>query len=614
MSSKTQQKNAPAMHPRAMTGRGPMPMFAEKPKNAKKTLKRLISYLGRNIKLVITLIVLVAITSIVTLLDPYFQANAIDAIANEGGIGVDFATLYKFLICMGVAFILRSAITFFTNYIAAVVSQVTVKSLRKDLFSCISKLPIKYIDNHRHGDIMSRMTNDVENISHAVSQSISSIFSAVISILGCIVFMMYYSPLLTGIIVLILPISMFISLKLGKLMRKYYSEQQRVLGELNSKIEETVSGYQTIVSYTKEDDCIESFNETSKRLRKIGIRAQIFGGVMGPTMNLISNISFLTVAAVGGSLALKGIMTIGAIQAFIQYSKQFTRPINELANQYTQLQTAIAAAERVFEMMDTPPEIDDGTIVLDADKVEGNISFENVVFSYKEGEPVLKGFNLNIKKGSKVAVVGATGEGKTTLVNLLTRFYEIDEGRITLDGVDIKDISKDSLRGIMAIVLQDTLLFSNSIKENIRFGRTDATDEEIIDAAKISNAHKFIKVLPEKYDTELNENATTISQGQRQLLSIARAVLADPKILILDEATSSVDTRTEMHIQQAMIQLMKNRTSIIIAHRLSTIRDADVIVVLSGGVVAEAGNHEELLAKKGCYYSLYQNQFSGIAT
>ena len=470
--------------------------------------------------------------------------------------------------------------------------------MRRDLFGDLVKLPIKYFDTHKHGDIMSRMTNDVENISNTISQSIGSLISGVLTVIGSIVIML----------------TILVSGKMTKFMRKYFLQQQIILGKLNGHVEEMVTGYRTVVSYSKEHSAIEDFNMMSDELRKTGIRAQICGGVMGPLMNCISNFGFVMIAAFGGWFSFKGWITVGTIQAFILYSKQFSRPINEIANQYANIQTAIAGAERIFEVMETPPEPDNGKSEMTADDVKGDICFKDIYFGYEPEKPVLKGLDLDIKQGQKIAIVGATGSGKTTIVNLLTRFYETDSGSITVDGVDITDIPKDELRKSVAIVLQDTVLFKGSIDENIRYGKEDAPDEAVRRAAHHANADEFIRRLPEGYKTQLTEGGSNLSQGQRQLLSIARAVLADPKILILDEATSSVDTRTEMHIQSAMVALMKNRTSLIIAHRLSTIRDADVIVVIDGGKIAESGRHEDLIAMKGCYYDLYRTQFAGNKT
>lgn len=600
-----------------------MGMPQEKAKNAKGTLKRLLKYIGKNKYLLFSLIgVMIAIT-LLSLLAPILQASAIDTFTlDENRLNVDFESLTRILLFLAGTYVLQSGLTYLQGIFAAKLSQTTVRVMRDDLFSKISYLPLKYIDTHQHGDIMSRMTNDVENISNTVSQSIASLFSGVIMLVGCLCIMLYYSPILTLVSFVSVALTLFVTKYLSKYMRKYFPMQQGLLGSLNGHIEEMVTGYKTVVAFGREEKAKEEFNEISENLKKTAIKAQIFGGVMGPCMNVIGNIGFLLIAAFGGLLvwsgfnpiALGGLLTVGTIQAFISYSKQFTRPINELAQQYAAIQTALAGAERVFEIMDSPSEIDEGKADFDIENVKGDINFKGVDFSYVEGEPVLKSFDFWVKSGQKIAIVGATGSGKTTIVNLLTRFYEIDRGVITLDGQDIRDIPKEKLRRSIGIVLQDTVIFSDTIAQNIRYGKLDATDDEIKAAAKTARVSDFAEVLQDGYDTMLTESGSNLSQGQRQLISISRAVLSDPKILILDEATSSIDTRTEMHIQEAMIALMKGRTSLIIAHRLSTIRDADKIVVISDGQVVEAGNHDELLAQKGCYYQLYQNQFAGIAT
>jgi ATP-binding cassette subfamily B protein len=555
---------------------------------------------------------------IITLLNlaaPSLQQMAIDTMTLTGEkLNVDFDGLLKYLAVLIVVYIASSVFTYLQGLFSAKLSQYTVRTMRKDLFKNLVRLPIKYLDTHRHGDIMSRMTNDVENISTTISQSIGSLISGVLTIIGSLVIMLIYSPVLTLISLSTIFLTIFVSGVLTKYMKKYFVKQQILLGKINGHVEEMVVGYRTVVSYNKEADAVEEFAKMSDDLKKTGIKAQIYGGVMGPCMNVISNFGFILIAAFGGWFAIKGFITIGTIQAFILYSKQFSRPINEIANQYANIQTAIAGAERIFEVMESDKEADNGKADFDPEKVKGDINFKDIRFSYVPEKPVLKGLDLDVKAGQKIAIVGATGSGKTTIVNLLTRFYGIDGGSITVDGNSIYDIPMDKLRKTIAIVLQDTVLFSESIEENIRYGREDATFEEIKKAAEFANADEFIERLPEGYSTQLSEGGSNLSQGQRQLLSIARAVLADPKILILDEATSSVDTRTEMNIQSAMVALMKNRTSLIIAHRLSTIRDADKIVVIDNGKVAEAGNHDELLALKGCYYNLYQTQFSGVKT
>lgn len=609
----------PPMPPMGPGGRKPggphgARLTMEKPKDAKNTLKKLIGYIGRNRYLFFALIGVMLIITLLNLAAPSIQQIAIDCITlTKKKTSVDFGALGKTLIGLGTVYLLSSVFTYMQGIFSTKLSQYTVKTMRKDLFSSLVRLPIKYLDTHSHGDIMSRMTNDVENISTTISQSIGSLISGVLTIVGTVVIMLLYSPLLTLISLSTVFLTIFVSGVLTKYMKKYFIKQQVLLGEINGEVEEMVVGYRTVVSYGKEQDAVDKFEKMSNNLKKCGIKAQIFGGVMGPCMNLISNFGFILIAAFGGWFAIKGFITVGTIQAFILYSKQFSRPINEIANQFANIQTAIAGAERIFEVMDADKETDEGKADFGVENVKGDIDFKHIDFSYVPEKQVLKDLDLEVKAGQKIAIVGATGSGKTTIVNLLTRFYPVDSGEITIDGQSIYDIPKDKLRRSIAIVLQDTVLFKDTIEENIRYGRENATLDEI-KAAKFANADEFIERLPEGYDTVLAEGGSNLSQGQRQLLSIARAVLADPKILILDEATSSVDTRTEMHIQSAMVALMKNRTSLIIAHRLSTIRDADKIVVIDGGRVAEQGSHEELIAAKGCYYRLYQTQFSGVKT
>ena len=617
------QGTPPMIHlggPRRGPG-GPMAarLNAEKPKHTKKTILRLLHYIGKSgLLLLILLGIMLAVTA-ADLLGPFFQAKAIDTIHTDeltGRLRVDLDAMKAYLLLMAVMFVISAALSYFQGIFAAKLSQQTVRAMRNDLFKKISRLPISYTDSHRHGDIMSRMTNDVENVSNAISQSVTSLISCVLTLVGALIMMLYYSPLMTLIATVTIPISIFISSKLGKFMRKYYVRQQRLLGQMNGQIEETVTSYKTVVSYGKEEESIERFSESSAGLRGCAISARVWGSIMGPIMNFIGNLQYVMIAATGGWLMIagKGGITIGSIQAMLQYSKKFTRPINMIANQYASILTALAAAERIFEIMDTSDEIDEGKQTPDASSVRGNIAFEQIEFGYVPGQRVLKDFNLSVKSGQKIAIVGATGSGKTTVVNLLTRFYELNGGRITVDGVDITDIPKAELRRMIAIVLQDTVLFSDTIRNNIKYGHPEASDEQMRAAAATAKADAFIERLPDGYDTLLAESGANLSQGQRQLLAIARAVLADPKILILDEATSNVDTRTEMQIQQAMVALMKNRTSLIIAHRLSTIRDADVIVVLRDGTVAESGDHDTLLALGGEYAKLYQNQFAGINT
>ena len=591
-----------------MTGRrGPGRNFqAEKPKDGKKTLKRLIAYFNEEKLRVISLLSVVFILVVCSVLAPGTQAKAIDLIT----VG-DFHLLPKVILVMSVLYIITCICSLFQGLISSKMSQSIVKRLREDLFDKIINLPIGYLDNHSHGDIMSRMTNDVENISNTISQSMSSLFSGVMTIIGTVIMMVYYCPSLALLSCTTVIMTVFATKYLSKVMKKFYSRRQKLLGELNSCVEETVTGYKTVAAYNHQDEMHDKFSSVSDNLTKAGIIADIFGGSMGPVMNFINNVGFVIIAAFGGYFAINGIISVGIIAAFIVYAKQFGRPIDEIAQVYGQIQSAMAGAERVFQLMDEESENKCGSGNLD--NAEGVITFKNVDFSYHEGKQVLYDFNLQVKAGQKVALVGATGSGKTTVVNLLMRFYDVDSGEILIDGVNIKDIDIEDLRRNTAIVLQDTVLFSDTVGNNLKYANPDATDEELTKAAEMSNCTSLIRKLKKSYETMLSESGSNLSQGQRQLLSIGRAFLANPKILILDEATSSVDTRTEKKIQDAMTTLMKSRTSLIIAHRLSTIRDADVIVVMDKGRIAEMGNHEELLDKKGIYYDLYMTQFAGNA-
>ncbi len=594
---------------------GPRAMIREKPKNIRATLGKLLKYIGKNKYSVILIIVTTIITTLLNLLGPTLQGKAIDAITiTEQRLSVDFDGLVRILVLMAVVYLASTAIQIAQGIASAKISQDTVYNMRKDLFRKISYLPISYVDTHAHGDIMSRMTNDVDNISQTLSSSITSLISAVLTLVGAFAMLVKYDWRMALVSLITIPLTVVVSMVLSKLMRKYFIARQVLLGQLNTQVEEMVTGYKTVMAYGKEADACRDFAEISEEFRKCSIKANVWGGIMGPAMNIINNLNYLIVAAFGAYFTVTGAISVGDVQAILQYSRQLSQPINQISNQYANILTAIAGAERVFNILDTPDEVDEGKTELDIPNMSGNVDFSHINFSYVKGKQVIKDFNLEVKQGQKIALVGATGSGKTTIVNLLTRFYDIDSGKITIDGVDINDIPKKELRSAIAIVLQDTVLFHDTIGNNIKYGRLDATDDEVKAAAETAEAREFIERLPEGYNTVLSEGGSNLSQGQRQLLSIARAVLADPKILILDEATSSVDTRTEMHIQQAMVALMKNRTSLIIAHRLSTIRDADMIIVMKDGQVMESGNHDQLLEKKGVYYGLYQNQFAGIET
>lgn len=579
-------------------------LTVEKAKDKKGTLKRLIAYFAVEKAMIIGLLAAVIVVVICSVYAPKLQSNAIDIIASGR-----FKELTPILITMVVVYIIHSICTFLQTKISAVLSQNIVKKMREDLFRHIVNLPVRYLDSNSHGDIMSRMTNDIENISTTVSQSLSSMFSGVLTIIGTVIMMTVLCPQLALLSCVTVILTVIATKFLSKAMKKFFTKRQVLLGNLNGTVEEMVTGYKSVVAYNRQENVMKAFNSVSDELTRVGIIAEILGGSMGPVMNVINNISFVIIAAFGGYFAINHIISIGVISAFIVYAKQFGRPIDELAQIYGQIQTAIAGAERVFAVMDEPLEDKSGD--KNMDKLEGVIKFQDVNFSYTKDKQVLYDFNLQVKAGQKVALVGSTGSGKTTVVNLLMRFYDVDSGEILIDDVNIKDIDCATLRKNTAIVLQDTVLFADTIKNNLKYSNEAATDEQMYAAAAMSNCDTMINKMPLKYDTELMADGENISQGQRQLLSIARAFLAQPKILILDEATSNVDTRTEKHIQDAMLKLMENRTSLIIAHRLSTIQDADIIVVMDEGHIVEAGNHKELLNKMGRYYKLYMTQFAG---
>ena len=610
---------------------GPGSRFAglkEKPKNTKETIKKLLNYISYSKKTLIFLIVIVLITTVlslsINLLIERIAASfgQFDTDKNVWIVIPDKAMFTKHLLILISVYIGYCVLSYFQSIISAHLAVGMSKKLRNDLFNKIVKFPIKYTDTHPHGDIMSRMTNDVDNIVNAVSSSIGSLIGGIITIVGCLVLMIIYSPLLTLVALVTLALSLLVTGLMSKFMGPLFTKQQAILGLLNSQTEEMVTGCKTVKAYNHESSAIEEFNEYSDKLKKTGLKAQIWGGSMGPIMNFVGNVGYFLVAFFGALFVLNGIgnniigkpLTVSIVIMFTTLTKQFTRPINEMAHLYSSIITALAGAERVFTMMDEETESFEGKVEFDPNKTKGVIDFENVNFSYVEGKPVLRNFSVDVRKGHKIALVGATGSGKTTIVNLLLRYYDIDSGAIKIDGININDISKKDLRDCISIVLQDAVLFADTIENNVKYGKENATKEEIDEALKMANCYKFVNRLPLKEKTVLNEGATNLSQGQRQLLTIARAVLANPKILILDEATSSVDTRTEKKIQDAMVKLMENRTSIIIAHRLSTIQDADFIVVLDQGKVVEMGNHEELVALGGVYNKLYQTQYKGLDT
>ncbi|MBQ8554631.1 MAG: ABC transporter ATP-binding protein [Clostridia bacterium] len=584
-------------------GRG-MGQTVEHAENVRGTLARLMTYFAKSRRLLVLLLLSVICVTIAGLLAPALQGSAIDHIADSA-----WDALRTGVIVLLIVYAVNVLFTLAQSLLAARLSQSITRQMRHDLFRKMDHLSIRYLDSHSNGDVMSRMTNDVENVSSTVSQSLGSLVSGLLTVIGTVAIMFAYCWQLTLITMVTVILTVIVTKKMSKMMRKVYRKRSAILGQLNGHSEEMITGYKSIVAYNKQQDVIDEFCQTSNELRKVSIKAEILGGSMGPIMNCISNISFVIVAAFGGYFAYTGLITIGTVSAFIIYAKQFSRPINEIAQLYGTIQTAVAGAERVFALLDEPDEDNSGDKVLP--DITGRISFRNVDFSYVPGKQVLFDFDLDVEPGQKIALVGSTGSGKTTVVNLLMRFYPVDKGEILVDGVNIQDINRDFLRDNIAIVLQDTVLFSNTIENNIKYADLDASDAEMVKAADMSHIRHYIERLPKKYKTYLKQAGASLSHGQRQLMSIARAVLANPKILILDEATSSVDTRTEKKIQDAMVRLMKNRTSLIIAHRLSTIRDADKIVVMDQGRVVEIGNHEELITKQGKYYELYMTQFAG---
>ena len=520
-------------------------MTVEKPQNGKKTLKRLMGYFVSEKKMLFLLMLAVVVVVACSVYAPKLQSNAINAIA-----GRQWDMLSPILIVMVIIYIIHSICTYMQSKLSAVLSQNIVSRMRKDLFLNIVNLPIRYLDANSHGDIMSRMTNDIENISTTVSQSMSSLFSGILTVIGTVVMMVALCPQLAALSCVTVILTIVATKLLSKAMRFFFKKRQVILGQLNGNVEEMVTGYRTVVAYNRQNAVVNDFDNVSDELTRVGIIAEILGGSMGPVMNVVNNVGFVIIAAFGGYFAINNIISIGVISAFIVYARQFGRPIDELAQIYGQIQTAVAGAERVFEVMDEP--LEDKSGEKNMDDLKGIIRFKNVNFSYTKEKQVLYDFNLEVKAGQKVALVGSTGSGKTTVVNLLMRFYDVDSGEILIDDVNIKDIDCDSLRRNTAIVLQDTVLFADSIENNLRYSNSSATDEQMYMAARMSNCDSMIRKMPQGYDTQLMSEGENISQGQRQLLSIARAFLAQPKILILDEATSSVDTRTEKHIQEVL--------------------------------------------------------------
>ncbi|WP_081092273.1 MULTISPECIES: ABC transporter ATP-binding protein [Peribacillus] len=583
-----------------------------KPLNSWSTIKRIIPYLATNKGLLFYVLFMVLVSSVLGLLGPFLVGRAID----EYIVTKDSAGLFILLIWLLGVYLFYSLSMWLQNYWMIGIAQDTVYAMRNQLFKKLHQLSIPFFDRRQHGELMSRVTNDIENVSSTLNSSVIQIFSSLLTLIGTVAVMLYLSPLLTFLTLIIVPLMFFglrwITNRTGKL----FKEQQKNLGELNGFIEETISGQRIVKAFSQEDKVIRDFITRSENLKKAGFLSQSYSGLIPKLMNLLNNLSFTVIAAVGGFLALSGIgtVTIGVIVIFTEYSRQFTRPLNDLANQFNTLLSAVAGAERVFAILDENEEEVDEIQVSELRDVRGQVDFEGVFFSYNEDDQTIYDVSFHAEKGETIALVGPTGAGKTTIINLLARFYEPNSGRILIDGQNIQQVTRASLRKHMGFVLQDSFLFQGTIRENIRYGRLEAGDEEVEEAAKLANAHSFIMKLPEGYGTILSQDGSGISQGQRQLLSIARAILADPVLLILDEATSSIDTITELKIQEALQRLMEGRTSFVIAHRLNTIQQSDLILVLDEGRVIEKGSHEELLGQRGFYYDLYRSSIKESTT
>ena len=587
-----------------------------KAKDFKGTTKKLIKgYLGKyKIKLLIVAIFAIAST-IFTIVGPKVLGNATTEIYNgiiskiSGGSGIDFEKLAKILLTVLSLYIISGVCSFVQGYIMSGVSQKVAYKLRQDLSIKINKLPMKYFDKKTNGEVLSIITNDIDMLGMNLSQSITQIITSVCTILGILAMMFSINVTMTLISLLILPIASIIVSVIAKKSQKYFKKQQEYLGHVNGQVEEIYGGLTVVKAFNGEQKSINNFKVANEELAKSGWKSQFLSGLMYPLMNFLGNLGYVAVAITGGYFAIKGKISVGDIQSFISYNKQFTQPIAQIAQISGQIQTMIAAAERVFEFLEEDEEVQTATKEIDTNKLAGNVEFDNVKFGYNDDKIIINDFSAKIKEGQKIAIVGPTGAGKTTIVKLLMRFYDVNSGEILVDGHNIKDFERGNLRKMFGMVLQDTWLFAGTVKDNIKYGKEDATEHEVIEAAKAAHVHHFIKTLPNGYNSILNEESSNVSAGQKQLLTIARVILANPKILILDEATSSIDTRTELQIQQAMDNLMKGRTSFIIAHRLSTIKNADLILVMNHGDIVEQGTHEELLEKQGFYADLYNSQF-----
>ena len=601
-------------------GHGPIGA-GEKPKNMKKTVGKLVRYMKPFHAMIIFVIVCALLSAGFSIAGPKILGNATQLIYEgfvakiQGSGGIDFDGIAKVLLTVLAIYVISAILAFIQGLMMTDVSQKICYKLRKEMSEKIHRLPMNYYDTKTHGEVLSRITNDVDTLGQSLNQSITQLITSITTLLGVLVMMLTISPLLTLVSVVILPISVAMIGFIIKKSQKYFKSQQEYLGHVNGQVEEIYGGHTIVKAFNKENDVIEEFKKTNDVLYDSAWRSQFLSGLMQPVMAFVGNLGYVVVAILGGIMNIKGSMNVGDIQSFITYVKQFTNPIGQIAQVTNMLQSSVAAAERVFEFLDEEEEDQKAVnhAPVSINELSGNVQFENVHFGYNPEKIIINDFSANVSQGQKIAIVGPTGAGKTTMVKLLMRFYDVTSGEIKIDGYNVKDFDRSELREIFGMVLQDTWLFKGSIMENIRYGRLDATDEEVIAAAKAAHAHHFISTLPDGYNMELNEEASNVSQGQKQLITIARAILADNKILILDEATSSVDTRTEEQIQKAMDNLMKGRTSFIIAHRLSTIRDADLILVMKDGDICEQGNHEELMKKGGFYADLYNSQFEKTA-
>ncbi len=610
----------PVGRPGGFGGGGPMGMAmpVEKPKNARSTLMRLLSYFRPHWLKLLVVFLAAVLSTIFTIWSPkilgHITTDLFDGIIQKlhhvPGGGVDFTRIMQLLLLLGGVYVLSSLFGYLQQFVMAGVAQRTVYTLRLQVMDKMTRLPVSYFDSHPHGEILSRFVNDFDNISSTLQQSLTQAITSVVTFLGVIVMMLSISWIMTVVIALTLPLSFVVTRTIAKQAQAHFLRRQQRLGEINGHIEEMYTGHSIVKAFGREEYSLSTFNEINERLYESSWKAQFVTGIIMPLMGFIGNIGYVLVSVIGGVLVIRGSIQIGDIQAFIQYARQFSQPITQMASISNNIQSALASAERVFELLDATEEAPDQANPLHLPSPKGDVTFDHVSFGYTPEKPLITDMNIDVKSGETVAIVGPTGAGKTTLVNLLMRFYDVDQGQITVDGYNISRFTRKDLRHLFGMVLQDTWLFNGTVAENIGYGRTGASPAEIVDAAKAAFADHFIRTLPEGYDTVLNEEASNISQGQRQLLTIARAILADPPMLILDEATSSVDTRTEIHIQNAMQNLMKGRTSFVIAHRLSTIREASIILVMNHGRVVEQGTHESLLAAGGFYAELYESQFT----